>query len=130
MGKRPLVRRRGRGGMQFRAAVTGKLKPAKYPSFDLDDTREGEIIDLVHETGRDVPLSKVRFADGSISFIPAILGTKVGSKINIGLDAEIKDGNVTSIQNIPDGTIVCNVEKQFGDGGALIKSAGANATVF
>ena len=77
--------------MQFRAAVTGKLKPAKYPSFDLDDTREGEIIDLVHETGRDVPLSKVRFEDGSISFIPAILGTKVGSKINFGLDAEIKD---------------------------------------
>ena len=116
--------------MQFRAAVTGKLKPAKYPSFDLEDSHEGEIIDLVHETGRDVPLSKVRFADGSISFIPAILCTKVGSKINFGLDAEIKDGNVTSIQNIPDGTIVCNVEKQFGDGGAFIKSAGANATVF
>ena len=57
MGKRPLVRRRGRGGMQFRAAVTGKLKPAKYPSFDLDEDRQGEIIDLVHETGRDVPLS-------------------------------------------------------------------------
>ena len=58
MGKRPLVRRRGRGGMQFRAAVTGKLKPAKYPSFDLDETREGEITDLVHETGRDEQLSK------------------------------------------------------------------------
>ena len=129
MGKRPLVRRRGRGGMQFRAAVTGKLKPAKYPSFDLDDTREGEIIDLVHETGRDVPLSKVRFEDGSISFIPAILGTKVGSKINFGLESEVKDGNIISIQNIPDGTIVCNVEKQFGDGGAFIKSAGANAIV-
>ena len=59
MGKRPLVRRRGRGGMQFRAAVTGKLKPAKYPSFDLDETRQGEIIDLVDETGPDVTLSKV-----------------------------------------------------------------------
>ena len=130
MGKRPLVRRRGRGGMQFRAAVTGKLKPAKYPSFDLDESRQGEIIDLVHETGRDAPLSKVRFEDGSISFIPAILGTKVGSKIDFGLESEIKEGNVISIQNIPDGTIVCNVEKQFGDGGTLIKSAGGDATVF
>ena len=88
MGKRPLVRRRGRGGMQFRAAVTGKLKPAKYPSFDLDDSHEGEIIDLVHETGRDAPLSKVRFEDGSISFIPAILGTKVGSKIKLTVNRE------------------------------------------
>ena len=130
MGKRPLVRKRGRGGMQFRAASTGKLKPAKYPSFDLDDTHEGEVIDLVHETGRDVPLSKVRFEDGSISLIPSILGTRVGSTINFGLKSEIKDGNVISIQNIPDGTIVCNVEKQFGDGGTIIKSAGGNATVF
>ena len=116
--------------MQFRAAVTNKIKPAKYPGFDLDGSYQGEIIDIVHESGRDVPLSKVRFDDGSISFIPAILGTTVGSKINFSLAAEVIDGNVNSIQNIPDGTIVCNVEKQFGDGGSLIKSAGANATVF
>ena len=80
MGKRPGVRRRGRGGMQFRAAATQKLKPAKYPSFSLDEERRGEIIDLVHESGRDVPLSKVRFEDGAISFIPAPLGTKSWSK--------------------------------------------------
>ena len=130
MGKRPGVRRRGRGGMQFRAATTQKLKAAKYPSFTLDEERQGEIIDLVHESGRDVPLSKVRFEDGSISFIPAPLGTRVGQKIDFGLNVEIVDGNVISIQNIPDGTIVCNVEQQFGDGGALMKSAGADATVF
>ena len=130
MGKRPGVRRRGRGGMQFRAATTQKLKAAKYPSFSLDEERKGEIIDLVHESGRDVPLSKVRFEDGSISFIPAPLGTRVGQRISFGLNSEIIDGNVISIQNIPDGTIVCNVEKQFGDGGSFIKTAGADATVF
>ena len=116
--------------MQFRAATTQKLKAAKYPSFSLDEERKGEIIDLVHESGRDVPLSKVRFEDGAISFIPAPLGTKVGQRISFGLNSEIIDGNVISIQNIPDGTIVCNVEKQFGDGGSFIKTAGADATVF
>ena len=130
MGKRPLVRKRGRGGMQFRAAATNKIKPAKYPGFELDMSHQGEIIDLIHESGRDVPLSKIRFEDGSISLVPAVLGTKVGSKINFALDAEVVEGNVISIQNIPDGTIVCNVEKHFGDGGALIKSAGGNAIVF
>lgn len=130
MGKRPLVRRRGRGGFQFRATSTGKLAPAKYPNYDLNEKHEGEIIDLIHERGRDAPLSKVRFEDGSISFIPAVLGTKVGSKIQFGLEADISEGNVISVQNIPDGTIVCNVEKHFGDGGSLIKSAGTNATVF
>jgi len=116
--------------MQFRATTTGKLAPAKYPNYNLTEKHLGYIIDLVHERGRDVPLAKVRFEDGSISFIPAVLGTKVGSKIQFGLEADISDGNVISVQNIPDGTIVCNVEKHFGDGGSLIKSAGTNATVF
>ena len=116
--------------MQFRATTTGKLAPAKYPNYNLTEKHLGDIIDLVHERGRDVPLAKVRFEDGSISFIPAVLGTKVGSKIQFGLEADISYGNVISVQNIPDGTIVCNVEKHFGDGGSLIKSAGTNATVF
>ncbi len=116
--------------MQFRAASTGKLFPAKYPRFELADQREGQIIDLVHETGRDVPLTKVRFSDGSISLFPAVLGTRIGSTVQFGLKSQISPGNVISIQNIPDGTLVCNVEKHFGDGGALVKSAGTYATVF
>lgn len=130
MGKRPLVRRRGRGGMQFRAAFTGKLAPAKYPYFDLSEEHTGTVIDLVHERGRDAPLARVRFEDGSVSLVPAVLGTKIGSTIKFGLNAEISNGNVISIQNIPDGTIVCNVEKHFGDGGSIAKSAGGSATVF
>ena len=130
MGKRPLVRRRGRGGRQFRATTTGKISKAKYPGFLLSEEHEGSIIDLIHERGRDAPLAKVRFNDGSISFIPAVLGTKVGSTIQFGLKSEIQSGNVISVQNIPDGTIVCNVEKHFGDGGTIVKSAGGNATVF
>ena len=130
MGKRPLVRRRGRGGKQFRAAITGKLLPAKYPRFGLSEQREGQVVDLVHERGRDAPLAKVRFDDGSSSYIPAILGTRIGSKIQFGLKSGISPGNVISIQNIPDGTIVSNIEKHFGDGGTIVKSAGTSATVF
>ena len=130
MGKRPLVRRRGRGGMQFRAATTGKLLPAKYPRFGLAEQREGQVVDLIHERGRDAPLAKVRFDDGSFSYMPAILGTRIGSKIQFGLKSGISPGNVISIQNIPDGTIVSNIEKHFGDGGTIVKSAGTSATVF
>ena len=130
MGKRPLVRRRGRGGTQFRAAFSGKLAPAKYPYFDLAEDHAGKVIDLVHERGRDAPLARVRFENGSVSLVPAVLGTKIGSTVKFGLNADITNGNVISIQNIPDGTIVCNVEKHFGDGGSIAKSAGGSATVF
>ena len=85
MGKRPLVRRRRRGGLQFRVPATGNIAPGKYPSFELSENHEGEIIDLVHERGRDVPLAKVRFSNGSISFLPAVMGAKVGSHIHFGL---------------------------------------------
>jgi large subunit ribosomal protein L2 len=68
LGKRPLVRRRGRGGNQFRSTSTGKVgKQAKYPRFTLSEQHSGEIIDLVHERGREAPLAKVRFEDGSVS---------------------------------------------------------------
>ena len=74
MGKRPLVRRRGRGGNQFRSTSTGKVgSKANYPRFPLSEQHEGEIIDLVHERGREAPLAKVRFEDGSVSFVPAVL---------------------------------------------------------
>ena len=131
MGKRPLVRRRGRGGHQFRSTSTGKVGvKATYPRFPLSEQHEGEIMDLVHERGREAPLAKVRFENGSFSFVPAILGTIVGATLQFGLKSEIKKGNVISVQNIPDGTIVCNIEKHFGDGGAIVKSAGTNATIF
>ena len=90
----------------------------------------GEVIDLIHERGREAPLAKVRFEDGSISFIPAVLGTQVGATLQFGLKSKIEKGNVISVQNIPDGTTVCNIEKHFGDGGAIVKSAGTDATVF
>jgi len=130
LGKRPLVRRRGRGGMQFRAASTGKLMPAKYPRFALSEQHEAKVIDIVHETGRDAPLARVKFENGTYSLFPSVLGTRIGSKLYFGLNSKISLGNVISIQNIPDGTLVCNVEKHFGDGGALVKSAGSYATVF
>ena len=116
--------------MQFRAASTGKLMPAKYPRFALSEQHEAKVIDIVHETGRDAPLARVRFENGAYSLFPSVLGTRIGSKLYFGLNSKISLGNVISIQNIPDGTLVCNVEKHFGDGGALVKSAGSYATVF
>lgn len=130
MGKRPLVRRRGRGGMQFQARSTGKVAKARYPNFALGEQRQGKILDLIHERGRDAPLSKIQFEDGLVSFVPAVLGTTVGSSLSFGLKSEIRDGNVISVQNIPDGTSVCNIERHYLDGGTLVKSAGTNATVF
>lgn len=130
MGKRTLVRRRGKAGKQFRAIKVGKISPAKYPNFKPDKRRSGTVIDIVHERGRDAPLAKIHFDDGTLSYVPAPEGTSVGSKVEVGIGAIATARNILSLESIPDGTLICNIEKNFGDGGKLIKSAGSSALVF
>lgn len=130
MGKRTLVRRRGRGGKQFRAIIVGKIAPAKYPNFKLEENHKGTVVDIVHERGRDAPLAKVSFDDGRYSYVPAPEGTIVGSTIQVGQGSPASNGNVLALESVPDGTLVCNIEKNIGDGGKLIKAAGSGAIVF
>ncbi|HET9774806.1 MAG TPA: 50S ribosomal protein L2 [Nitrososphaeraceae archaeon] len=130
MGKRPLVRRRGRGGKQFRAIKVGKIAAAKYPNFKLDEKHSGTVVDIVHERGRDAPLAKVKFDKDIMSFIPAAEGTAVGSIIQTGDGTPATSRNILSLESIPDGTIICNIERNAGDGGKLIKAAGSSAVVF
>ncbi|AIC16785.1 50S ribosomal protein L2 [Nitrososphaera viennensis] len=130
MGKRTLVRRRGRGGKQFRAIIVGKIAPAKYPNFKLEENHKGTVVDIVHERGRDAPLAKVFFDDGRYSYVPAPEGTIVGSTIQVGQGSPASKGNILALESVPDGTLVCNIEKNVGDGGKLIKAAGSGAIVF
>src|SRR5438094_8178066 len=102
--------------MQFRAASTGKLMPAKYPRFALSEQHEAKVIDIVHETGRAAPLARVKFENATYSLFPSVVGTRVGSKLYFGLHSKISLGNMIRIQYIPDGTLVCTVEKHVGDG--------------
>jgi large subunit ribosomal protein L2 len=130
MGKRTLVRRRGRGGKQFRAIIVGKIAPAKYPNFKLEEHHTGKVVDIVHERGRNAPLAKIQFDNGKHSLIPAPEGTMVGNSIEVGTNTTASAGNILALESIPDGTVVCNIEKNAGDGGKLIKSAGSSAVVY
>ncbi|MFQ5920415.1 MAG: 50S ribosomal protein L2 [Nitrososphaerales archaeon] len=130
MGKRILVQRRGRGGRQFRSNAVGKIMPAKYPSYSPEEQHAGEVLDLVHETGRDAPLAKVRFDDGKYAYIPAVEGTYAGARIELGRDAAPNPMNIASLADIPDGASICSIERNFGDGGKLVKAAGSYALVF
>jgi large subunit ribosomal protein L2 len=108
----------------------GKIAPAKYPNFKLDEHHTGRVVDIVHERGRDAPLAKIQFDDGRYSYVPAPNGTIVGSTIEVGTSTAAKAGNILALASIPDGTVVCNIEKNTGDGGKLIKAAGSSAVVF
>ena len=72
----------------------------------------------------------MHFENGINSYIPASEGSKVGDNIEMGRGVSSTARNILPLESIPDGTIVCNIEKNVGDGGKLIKSAGSSAIVF
>jgi len=53
------------------------------------------------------------------------LNLKVWNSYLSGIGATATARNILSLEAIPDGTLICNIEKNAGDGGKLIKSAGS-----
>jgi large subunit ribosomal protein L2 len=66
--------------------------------------------------------------NGKTDYQLAVEGTKVGQKVTIGTNA-IVAGNITTLDKIPEGTLIHNVEGTPGDGGKYAKTAGSSATV-
>ena len=125
MPKRLLQQRRGKGKSIFLAK--GKYD-VKYKSIK-NNLVKGKIIDILHDNGRTAPVMLIKYENGEKVYLPAIYGMKVGDIVSAGSDAEIKPGNILPLSKIPDGTNINDVELIPGDGGKLIRSAGASAKV-
>ncbi len=128
MGKRILVQRKGRGTPTFRNRKHLHEEPAKYPPL-TEGTLKGKVEDIVHDPGRWTPLAKIRLEDGSIFYMPAAEGMYVGQEIQMGENAEPRNGNILPLIKVPEGTQVYNIEIRPGDGGKLARQAGAYALV-
>jgi large subunit ribosomal protein L2 len=128
LGKKIKVQRRGRGGSVFRAAKAHKIAPAKYPSLS-EENINGTIKDLVHESGRAVPLAYIEFQPGIGFYSSAIEGAYVNQQIIVGPEAPAKVGNVLPVGRVPEGTMVCNIELRPGDGGRIARASGSFGTV-
>ena len=126
MGKKLRVQRRGRGTPTYRARKMGKIVPAKYPT---QTNFNGVVKKLIHEPGRGVPLVYIHADDGLGYYAAAPEGIYLDQEINMGPEAPLRIGNVRPVGSIPEGTMVCNIEKKPGDGGRIAKSSGTFATV-
>jgi large subunit ribosomal protein L2 len=115
---RVTVRHQGGGHRRFIRIVDFKRVkrdvPARVKAIEYDPNRTGRIALLA-------------YSDGTIAYILAPLGLKVGDTITSGKAAEIRPGNSLPISNIPVGTMVHNLELKEGRGGQLVRAAGAAA---
>jgi large subunit ribosomal protein L2 len=121
MGKRIIQQRRGRGGRY--ASPGHRFKgPAKHLRFDSDAV----VMDLVNCPGHDAPLMIIQADSGEIGLTQAPNGIRVGDKVTIGGN-ELEKGNVLKLSDIPEGTLIYNIEGRPGDGGKFVRSSGGFA---
>jgi large subunit ribosomal protein L2 len=88
-----------------------------------------KVFSVEYDPNRSARIALLQYADGEKRYILAPLGVKVGDTLMSGPNAEIRAGNALPLRNIPLGTQVHNVELNPGQGGKMVRSAGASAQV-
>ena len=104
----------------------------KYRIIDFKRVKDGvvgTISTIEYDPNRSSNIALVTYADGEKAYIIAPKGLKIGDKIESGEKADIKIGNALPLINIPEGTMVHNVELQPGKGAQLARSAGTSVQI-
>src|SRR3989344_9409053 len=124
MGKNLIQQRRGRGTMTYRSPGNHFKGEAKH----LFTNSSGQVADIIHCGGHTAPLMEINYSIGDKGLIFAAEGVRVGDEIKMGTN-EVKDGNVLSLADIPEGIPIHNIELNPGDGGKLVRSSGTFARI-
>ncbi|KAJ4460960.1 putative 60S ribosomal protein L8-3 [Paratrimastix pyriformis] len=136
MGKIIKGQRKGKSPI-FRAHVKHRVAPAKFRTLDFNERNgyvKGVVREIIHDPGRGAPLAVVMFRHphkyGAVkeTFLAAE-GMHTGQFIYCGKKAQLAVGNVLPIGNLPEGTIICNVEQNVGDRGVMARASGNSAVI-
>ena len=84
---------------------------------------------IEYDPNRNANIALLYYADGEKRYILAPKDLNVGMKVISGAKADIKVGNACELRNMPEGTIVHNIELKPGKGGQMARAAGASAQI-
>jgi large subunit ribosomal protein L2 len=85
------------------------------------------VVSIEYDPNRTSFIALVNYKDGEKRYILAPQGLQVGATVLAGDEVAPEVGNALQMKNIPLGTNIHNVEMQPGQGGKLVRSAGASA---
>eukprot|EP00884_Botryococcus_braunii_P010428 jgi/Botrbrau1/19387/Bobra.0338s0017.1 len=118
MGRVIRSQRKGAGSV-FKSHNTHRKGPARHRVLDAAERNgyiKGTVADIIHDPGRGAPLARVVFnspiAYGKAKelFI-APEGLYTGQAVYCGKKAVLSIGNIKPVGDMPEGTIICNVEE-------------------
>ena len=104
----------------------------RYRLIDFKRNKDGivgKVATIEYDPNRSANIALINYADGEKRYILAPKGLEVGMTVISGENVDIKVGNTLTLANIPEGTLVHNIELKPGKGGQLIRSAGVSAQI-
>lgn len=104
----------------------------KYRIIDFKRRKDGvvgTVTAVEYDPNRSANIALVKYIDGEKRYILCPKKLNVGDEVISGEKVEIEVGNALELRNIPDGTIIHNIELKPGKGGQLVRSAGNEAIV-
>jgi len=124
------------GGRNNQGKITlrhrGGGEKRKYRIIDFKRNKDGivgTVSSIEYDPNRTCNIALITYADGEKRYIIAPKGLTVGMKVESGENVDIKVGNTLVLANIPEGTLVHNIELKAGKGGQMARSAGASVQI-
>lgn len=90
---------------------------------------EGQVIRIEYDPNRTANIALIEYADKERRYIIHPVGLNIGDTVISGDKADIKIGSAKMLKDLPLGTEIHNIELYPGQGGAIVKSAGASAVI-
>ena len=131
-----LVTLKKSGGRNQQGVITtrhiGGGNKRKYRIIDFKRNKDGvvgKVQAIEYDPNRNAFIALIAYMDGEKRYILQPKGLKVGDKIVSGEACDIVIGNAMLLKNIPEGTLVHNIELKPLKGGQLCRSAGCSAQI-
>jgi large subunit ribosomal protein L8e len=137
MGRVIRAQRKGAAGAVFKSHTHRRKGKAQLRALDFAERHgyiKGVVRELIHEPGRGAPMARVVFRNPykfklDKELMCAAEGMYTGQFLYFGKKAHLAIGNVLPLREMPEGTLVCNVEQKVGDRGKIARASGDYCTV-
>jgi len=122
-----------KGGRNNHGRITAKRRGGghrkQYRIIDFKRQKDGipaKVVGIEYDPNRSARIALLSYSDGEKRYIISPAKLSVGDVLFSGEDADIRIGNCLPLKDIPEGTLIHNVEMRPGKGAQIARSAGGS----